>query len=456
MRNKAVFSVFGRKLLSGKKVFYYQCYDAKGMRQWAKSTGLTKKTDAVEYCMKLFKSGLLIPEQKSPTFAEYTDGWWNVETSRYLKWRQLQNPITPTTIRLHKGNFETHIRDYFEKLRLDEITSTVIESWLLHMSEKNIANGKDTADENEATDETETAEIRRLKPQTINLAYRTFKLIIGEAVRTKMLKINPCSEVKELKEEGSKRDILTVEEVQKIFPYNWAKVWESELFYKLNRLAACTGMRIGEIQGLRCEYVFDNYIRIAGQYTRFGYVEHTKTKINRNIPISTTIRQELEELLQINGNGYVFSEDGGITPVHADRIRRIFDRALENIGISRIEKNERNLTFHSWRHFLNTLLRMKNVADSKVQAVTGHLTKEQTERYTHFDTRKFAEVMDVQTELLAFNEPKNVTKKTKQAKTPKAAKTKTVKKTEQTKKQKPKATAKKPVKKTTAKKKTRA
>jgi len=43
MRAKAIFTVFGRRLPSGKRVFYYQCYDEKGKRQWAKSTGLSKK-----------------------------------------------------------------------------------------------------------------------------------------------------------------------------------------------------------------------------------------------------------------------------------------------------------------------------------------------------------------------------------------------------------------------------
>ena len=50
-------------------------------------------------------------------------------------------------------------------------------------------------------------------------------------------------------------------------------------------------------------------------------------------------------------------------------------------------------------------MRMSNVADSKVQKVTGHLTMKMTEKYTHFDTRQFTEIMDVQAELLSFNEP---------------------------------------------------
>ena len=66
---------------------------------------------------------------------------------------------------------------------------------------------------------------------------------------------------------------------------------------------------------------------------------------------------------------------------------------------------KRNLTFHAWRHFFNTLLRMNNIADSKVQKVTGHKTKKMMELYTHFDTKQFTEVRDVQTNLLACNQP---------------------------------------------------
>jgi integrase len=151
--------------------------------------------------------------------------------------------------------------------------------------------------------------------------------------------------------------------------------------------------------------VFDDYLYITGQYNRFGYSAHAKTKHNRNIPVTPLTKQELEELLEANGDGFVFSEDGGKTPVPIYRINRDFDKALERTGISHEEKLKRNLSFHAWRHFFNTLLRTFGVADSKVQSVTGHLSKKMTEHYTHFDTRKFTEVRDAQAELLAFKKP---------------------------------------------------
>ena len=74
------------------------------------------------YCMTLFKAGLLIPEPKSPTFAEFSHGWWDEKTCRYLIWRQLHEPLTPNSILRHQGNFKLHIADYFAQFKLDEIT----------------------------------------------------------------------------------------------------------------------------------------------------------------------------------------------------------------------------------------------------------------------------------------------------------------------------------------------
>jgi hypothetical protein len=124
------------------------------------------------------------------------------------------------------------------------------------------------------------------------------------------------------------------------------------------------------------------------------------------------MRQELEPLVKANGEGYVFSEDQGAAPISAERIYRAFEKALEKIGIDHGERMKRNLTFHAWRHFFNTALRMENVTDAKVQSVTGHLTQKETDHYTHFDTRQFTEIRDVQKKLLTADKGR----KTKQKK----------------------------------------
>ena len=106
-------------------------------------------------------------------------------------------------------------------------------------------------------------------------------------------------------------------------------------------------------------------------------------------------------------NGYVFSDDGGKTPVSNNWLNRGLNRALMIIGINHEEKLKRNLSFHSWRHFFNTALLTSNVCLSKVQKVTGHKSLKMTEHYTHFDTKQFTEVVVVQNNLLAFCESEN-------------------------------------------------
>jgi hypothetical protein len=69
---------------------------------------------------------------------------------------------------------------------------------------------------------------------------------------------------------------------------------------------------------------------------------------------------------------------------------------------------------------------MANIPDSKVQLVTGHLTKKQLEHYTHFDTRQFTEVREVQTTLLTAGEVETE-KKTVEPKTETAGAVKKVK-----------------------------
>jgi integrase len=297
----------------------------------------------------------------------------------YLAWRDLHDPLSEGSVEIFRNCLDNHLREYFGPYRLDEITVDCIEGW---------QKGKVK---------------QKLKGTTINLSLRTLRMMLDEAVKKKLLKSNPAIGVKKVKTEEVKRTILTLSEVRELFGVRWDTVWEDWTAYKVNLLAACTGMRISELRGIKKDVVFNDFIFVKGQYTRRGYVDHTKTKQARNVPISPEIRRELEELIQCNGDGYLFSEDKGVTPMRSEKIERHLNKTLEKIGIGDKERRERNLTFHAWRHFFNTLLRMADIADCKVQSVTGHISLKNTDHYTHFDARQFTEVRNVQSALLTGN-----------------------------------------------------
>jgi hypothetical protein len=104
----------------------------------------------------------------------------------------------------------------------------------------------------------------------------------------------------------------------------------------------------------------------------------------------------LKKLMEKNGKGYVFSLDGGATPVCRKHIYDEFHRALKRIGIDQAEITRRGLSIHSWRHFLNTELQMQGLSLKQVQAITGHKSEPMTDRYSHFDARQLSDVMDAQ------------------------------------------------------------
>jgi integrase len=97
-----------------------------------------------------------------------------------------------------------------------------------------------------------------------------------------------------------------------------------------------------------------------------------------------------------NGNGFVFSQDGGVTAVAHGFVARGFSAALREIGIDDTERKRRGLSLHGWRHFLNTVLLQQGMTLEQVQSVTGHLSKRTTRIYTHIDARQITDVIKAQ------------------------------------------------------------
>ncbi len=58
------------------------------------------------------------------------------------------------------------------------------------------------------------------------------------------------------------------------------------------------------------------------------------------------------------------------------------------------ERKHRNITFHSHRHFFNSLLVESRVPLQKIQRLTGHLSTEMTQRYYHSDD--LTDIADIQ------------------------------------------------------------
>jgi integrase len=88
-------------------------------------------------------------------------------------------------------------------------------------------------------------------------------------------------------------------------------------------------------------------------------------------------------------------------PIDHKIIAKKLYQAFKKIGISKEDRKERNITFHSWRHFFNSFFRTK-IPDAKLQRMTGHKNIQMTEYYTHFRIEDFQDVLQIQEDF--FNE----------------------------------------------------
>ncbi len=80
---------------------------------------------------------------------------------------------------------------------------------------------------------------------------------------------------------------------------------------------------------------------------------------------------------------------------HRDVLDRLY-LALKHIGINEEERQARNIAFHNWRIWFNTLCRLNKILDAKVRRLTGHRTAAMTELYTRFRLEDFRDVLKVQ------------------------------------------------------------
>ena len=380
MRYREPFTLYLRKLPSGKKIWYYQTYDKNNKRTSGFSTGKKSKTAAKAYCFDLLKRDELIPERRTRIkFDKYADNWWDWDKCEYLKYRMKRKTVTPSYAYTAKGILKNYILPNFEKYYLDEITSYHIESWL------------DTFPEKE------------LSTATAKLSLAILKVMTKEAVRRGLIKNDVAKKVTALKVDSTPRGFLNHDEVNTLFDLdNKKEIWYDDISYYANLLSKSTGMRIGEILAVRGESLKTNYVRVDKQYKEKYGLTDTKSHYVREVIITDDLMEKLKELSTLNHNGFLFSLDGGKNPIGATKIRRSLKDALKKIGIDDEQRRERNICFHSWRHYFITTMRSYNINESKLRAMVGHSSRAMTEHYTHFSVEDFKEIQDVQKKIIDF------------------------------------------------------
>ena len=201
------------------------------------------------------------------------------------------------------------------------------------------------------------------------------------------------------------RGILSAEEFRRVFLVSW----EDPRAYYASALAAVTGCRLGEVLALRRSNIDPNklLVTVTRSYDSAERLMGTTTKNGRSrmVTIPLAVCRGMETLSAANPHRgedplVFWADNTPDKPCDYKLVTRGLYKALAQIGIDEVERTRRRLSFHSWRHWLNSQLVEAHVPAEKIRMVTGHSSSDMTLLYYHARVDAMADVRDVQTRML--------------------------------------------------------
>ncbi len=174
----------------------------------------------------------------------------------------------------------------------------------------------------------------KLSANRVNLIITVLKMIFKDAVKSRLLLISPFEPLEFLKVQKKSLEYWSPLEIKQFLDGN-----KDDHYYPFYVFLLNTGCRKGEAMALKWDCVnFNlNQIEISRNFTRYGIVEETKSRVNRFIPMNNQVREILEDLYKSRNSELVFTRaDGGSMDYH-HFTQREFQKAIKRSGVKRIK-----------------------------------------------------------------------------------------------------------------------
>jgi integrase len=357
----------------GGKVFYVAFWDAEAQRYTnRRSTGKTAEGEADNQARRWLKDG--VPLRKGHTFYGHLEEFWE-PGSPYLKRKAGRGKVfSAAYVENARRGIEKYVLPWLDganrrRLPIEGVTAQLLEDLIAYLSSTGLG------------------------PSRVNGIVKAVRVVLSEAHRLGEIQENPAKRVEKLADKPPARDLLTAEEVRKIF----APEWKDKRYRAANLLAATTGMRLGEIRGLQAGDIVGDEIRVCHNWQdREADGEKLKAPkwgSTRKVPVPSRTLEALHELVGSNpwGDGFVFWGHTRGKPPSTTVIEDSFYAALRAIGITEEQRKSRGLSFHQWRHWFNSVLRGR-VSDHALRLLTGHSSEAMQDHYTEITDEQRREV----------------------------------------------------------------
>jgi integrase len=222
--------------------------------------------------------------------------------------------------------------------------------------------------------------LRNGKPRTdatVNREMSTLRHMFNKAVEWEMLGVNPFLKGSKLmlKENNHRLRFLTEGEIEALLKACEDLKAQTPHLRPIVEVALVTGMRRGELLGLKWEQIRNGFI----------YLTETKSGKARQIPVNDRLDAVLRDLRRKNHlkSEYVFCDPQGR---RFHEVKRSFASACRRAGIG-------DFRFHDLRHTFASHLVMNGVSLKAVQELLGHSDLTMTMRYAHLSQAHLKEAV---------------------------------------------------------------
>jgi integrase len=232
---------------------------------------------------------------------------------------------------------------------------------------------------------------------------------VGWAFREGLISVNPAEKLRRFSGPARKRGVFTPEEAAELF----AVTWPDKRTYAGNILAATSGLRQGEITALRqSDIEGETALNIRHSWAREMGLKSTKTGECRRVPVLPQVMNLLRDLIRENpwvqagavDDPFIFYHTGGPDrPIHERDFSYALKAAVETVNAGRkradpdaelINLKDRNIVFHSWRHYFAARM-VDKMSPDQIVRVTGHKTRTVFDHYAdHIEEKNLDEMRD--------------------------------------------------------------
>lgn len=330
----------------------------------------------------------------------------------YYRWLDIKRGLRKNTLRNYRYMFERFVEPEFGKTKISDLTRSEIRAFY-----------------NSLADE------QRLKVSTIDSIHTVLHQLLEVAIDDDILRYNPADNaLKELKQsnkhEVKKRKALTISE-QLVLEEFLSISKEYSRWYPVFTTMLWTGLRVGEITGLRWEdidmdknMIYINHTLVYGPIEDRGYCEYAinppktdagrrKVPINQKVKDALIREKERQQKENITCNSVI---DGYTDFIFLNRFGEVQHQGTLNKALRRIvrdcnekiivnsKKNEKvtlvpKISNHILRHTFVTRMNEANINPKVTAQIVGHSEARIT-------LNVYTDVYDemITSEMSAFNE----------------------------------------------------